>query len=115
MPMTHPGCIPKSYNSKGTRLLSQLKNMTVMKSPNLPPRSSFSNRTHPTSPDVIFSSPDLSLRSDWDTSSKLSSDHLQFILKIQISNPIQPKPSHTFLNYKKANMSPFTEEIEAIL
>ena len=105
----------QSEDPRGTRLLSQLENMTVMNNPNLPTRRPFSNRTQPTSPDITFCSPDLSLRSEWTTTSELSSDHLPIIVKIQISKPIQPKPTHTFQNYNKANWPLFTEEIENTL
>ena len=77
-----------------------------MNNPNLPTLRPFTKRTQPTSPDVTFSCPDLSLGSEWDTFSELSSEHLPIIIQIQIGNPIQPKSSHTFLNCKKANCSP---------
>ena len=89
--------------------------MSILKNPNAPTRKPFSNLTQPTSPDNTFSSPDLSLSTEWKTSSEHSSDHFLIIIKVQIKNPIQPKPAHTFLNYKKANLMFFTEEIETSL
>ena len=80
-----------------------------------PTRKPFSNLTQSTSPDITFSNPDLSLNIEWKTSSELSSEHLPIIIKIQIDNTIQPKPTHTLLNYKKANWMSFTEGIETSL
>ena len=100
---------------RGALLLNQLENMAIMNNPDIPTRKPFSNRTQPTSPDITFASPDLSLNSEWSASTELSSDHLPILTKIQINNPIQPKPTHTFLNYRKANWTSFTEEVEISL
>ena len=97
---------------RGALLLEQLEPMVVMNNSDTPTRKPFSSATRPTSPDITFCSPDISLFTEWSTTPELSSDHLPLIIKVRISKPIQPKPKHTFQNYKKADWPAFAREVE---
>ena len=101
----------QSTDARATTLLDQLEDMVVLNG-DVPTRIPFTTGSRSTSPDVAFASPDISLRCDWRVINELSSDHMPVIISLELSTPIQAKPKHTFLNYRKADWASFASQVE---
>ena len=92
-------------------LLDHLEEMTVLNE-DAPNRLPFNPDMLPTSPDIAFASPDLSLEATWRVFGQLFSDHLLILVSLELSTNIQPRPKHTFLNYRKADRASFISCVE---
>ena len=101
----------QSTDVRATTLLDQLEEMVVLNGDE-PTRIPFTTGSRPTSPDVAFASPDISLRCDWRVFNELSSDHMPVTISLELSTAIQAKPRHTFLNYRKADWASFASLVE---
>ena len=67
------------------------------------------------SPDVSLASASLITCSNWQTKAGLGSDHLPFLIRIQMESSTKPIPHRTSHNLKKANWELYTKEIEGEL
>lgn len=99
-------------DQRGQELLGQLSDMNIMNNRNQPTRKPLQANQSPTSPDISFCSPQLYLRSTWQTFHSLSSDHLPILITHQVHQPISASTKHTFTNYNKANWTAFQNQVE---
>ena len=93
-------------------LCSQQEDMVDLNHSDTSTRLSFIKGKQATSSDVSFSFPDLSLRFSWKVVHEISSDYL---IGVQLDSHLLAKPTHTFLNYRKAEWAAYTQLIEASL
>ena len=66
-------------------------------------------------PDIAFCSQDLRQLVQWKVVPDLSSNHNPILIDSAILSPIPKRPTHTFLNYRKANCNGFTTQTEEVL
>ena len=102
-------------DTRGTTLQQQLHRYTILNNPHTPTRKPYNISTQPTSPDLSLATPDLSLRSSWETLHELPSDHLPILIKHTLHRPYATPPKQTFTNYKRADWDTFTNNIEHAL
>ena len=105
----------QNTDTRGTTLQQQLQHYTILNNPTSPTRKPYNIRTQPTSPDLSLATPELALRSSWETLHELSSDHLPILIKHTLHRPYFPPPKQTFTNYKRADWDSFTNNIEQAL
>ena len=67
---------------------------------------------NPSSPDVSLASASLITSTNWQTKTKLGSDHLPILISLQMEHTINPIPHRTSFNLKKANWDRYNREIE---
>ena len=77
---------------------------------NAPTRLPSNNQ--PTSPDISLASLSLLPYTNWETNTRLGSDHLPIIITCATKIKLQPSDKRTFINFKKANWDKFKAETE---
>ena len=69
----------------------------------------------PSSPDVSSASTFLITSCSWHTLSTLSSDHLPFLIRLQMKTTTTPVLRRTYVNMKKANWDRYRQDVETAL
>ena len=105
MPTIPLGSASRPGDVRAVHLLDQLEEMTVLNG-DVPTRLQFDPDMDPTFSDIVFESPDLSLKNDWRVI-ELLSNHLPILVSLKFSCSNQSRPKHTFLNYRKADWASF--------
>jgi len=101
--------LTQSSDTRGQLLSEQLE---VLNDPSSSTRRTFQADVHPSSPDISFCSPDLAIGARWEACLDLSLDHLPLVIDLHLSAPIQKKSSRTFFNFKKADRTSFSAQVE---
>ena len=77
-----------------------------------PTRLPMSDNGQPTSPDITLASLPLLPYCTWSTKTSLGSDHLPIIISCSTKISLQPSEERTFVNFRKADWTRFTELTE---
>ena len=96
---------------RGIEIESQTNNMYILNDTAQYTHIPYQANRLPSSPDITFCSPSLSLTTTWTTQHTLPSDHLPIIITIETQHK-KERSHNTYKNYKKADWTKFTEETE---
>jgi len=100
-------------DTRADTITTQLDTHIILNDPHTPTRKPFNIHTQPTSPDISFATPDITLRSSWNTLQELSSDHIPILITYRLHAPLNThKQRHTYTNYKKAQWNEFTASVD---